>query len=287
MLIKLYKYDMKSIIRQILPIWMLAPVLSVFFALSIRTSNKEFIDSENGIAEYFLGDAIIPIILGFVLFGVFIAIIVLTILFIVQRFWKGLLGDEGYLMFTLPVKPRDLIISKTLSSLTITALSLLDAFISFTCIVAVFEGGFVYLKEFFSLMFEDMRELLKGLFIPFMILLALSFIAGIIENIYRIYVSMAIGQLFINHRIAASVIAYMIIGVILNIISTLLFSVISLLGVSGFINEVNRFNLVFNLIPEPGVIFAGLIISLICSVIVIIAFHVATGMIFKKKLNLL
>lgn len=41
-----------------------------------------------------------------------VALFVLTMIVIIQRFYKGLLCDEGYLMFTLPVKPWQLIATK-------------------------------------------------------------------------------------------------------------------------------------------------------------------------------
>ena len=40
------------------------------------------------------------------------AIFVMTLIITIQRFYKNLLGDEGYLMFTLPVKPWQHIVSK-------------------------------------------------------------------------------------------------------------------------------------------------------------------------------
>ena len=40
-----------------------------------------------------------------VYFALIVATIAMTFVIIIQRFYKNLLGDEGYLMFTLPVKP--------------------------------------------------------------------------------------------------------------------------------------------------------------------------------------
>ena len=41
----------------------------------------------------------------------------------IQRFYKGLLGQEGYLMFTLPVKNWQLVFSKALVSFFIGMVS--------------------------------------------------------------------------------------------------------------------------------------------------------------------
>ena len=52
-----------------------------------------------------------------------IAVVVLAIVFIIQRFYNGLLKDEGYLMFTLPVKTWQLIKAKGLTALIVTVIS--------------------------------------------------------------------------------------------------------------------------------------------------------------------
>ena len=50
------------------------------------------------------------IIYGFLFFG----IMVVSLVVVIQRFYKSLLGDEGYLMFTLPVETWKLVMSKLL-----------------------------------------------------------------------------------------------------------------------------------------------------------------------------
>lgn len=55
-------------------------------------------------------------LMALVYMGTILAIIVLTIQQIIERFTGNLLGREGYLMHTLPVTPAQLILSKLLSS---------------------------------------------------------------------------------------------------------------------------------------------------------------------------
>lgn len=274
MIFKLYKYDMKSIIRQILPAWIIAPIISVAFGFASVSAGMEYVD-EN--AEYFIGDSIVPMILGFALFGVFVAIAVITLLFIIQRFWKGLLGDEGYLMLTLPVKSRDHIIAKLLSSLTVFALSALDAFISIICLVAVFEGGI-------SALFDAIRNILEEVqwnrvnLAPYLIVFILMILAGIITSIYQIYVSMAIGQMVGKYRIAASVVAYFVISMIMNVISSICFLAIGVRYAAG---------LAYEMIVNPNSVMSTMIITLISSIIFIVVFHIITEIILNKKLNLI
>ena len=55
--------------------------------------------------------------LMFAYFAIGVAIGVVCIVTIIQRFTKNLLGREGYLMHTLPVHPEQLVASKLISSM--------------------------------------------------------------------------------------------------------------------------------------------------------------------------
>ena len=74
------------------------------------------------------------------LIGIFVATMLITI----QRFYKSLLGDEGYLMFTLPVRPWQLITSKLIVSALWSIVS---------CVVAV--GSIMVM----AIGLDDLRDL--------------------------------------------------------------------------------------------------------------------------------
>ena len=105
MLGKLMQYEIKSCGRIFFPFYIMGLIFSLIAALFINFDNYEHNFSVLYIVGIFAGLAL------------FIAAIVLTILLIVQRFNKGLLEDEGYLMFTLPVSQKTLVLSKFLTSL--------------------------------------------------------------------------------------------------------------------------------------------------------------------------
>ena len=51
----------------------------------------------------------LPTVIFMILYvGLIIAVMVVAVALIIMRFYHGLLKDEGYLMFTLPVKPWQL-----------------------------------------------------------------------------------------------------------------------------------------------------------------------------------
>ena len=58
------------------------------------------------------------------------SVMMLTAFLVIQRFYRTVYGDEGYLTHTLPVKSRDIIISKTVSAFLWIVLSAVVAFAS-------------------------------------------------------------------------------------------------------------------------------------------------------------
>ena len=100
MLGKLMKYDLRSCLRKF---WMLWAGLAALAVLNGYTINHVLDNSRfDGLLAFLFG--VLPLILFFVL-GIATAILILV--FICDRFYKGLLGDEGYLAFTLPVSSAE------------------------------------------------------------------------------------------------------------------------------------------------------------------------------------
>ena len=86
------KYDLRSCLRKF---WMLWSGLAALAVLNGYTINHVLDNSRfEGFLAFLFG--VLPLILFFVL-GIATAILILV--FICDRFYKGLLGDEGYLAF--------------------------------------------------------------------------------------------------------------------------------------------------------------------------------------------
>lgn len=119
MLGKLMKYEMQAMGRAFLPLYgallAIALINRVLSALNLS----------------------LPLAIGGTLYGLLIgAICVLTLVLTLQRFRKNLLGDEGYLMFTLPVSVDSLIMSKLLAAFIWSMLSMVVLGISVLVISA-------------------------------------------------------------------------------------------------------------------------------------------------------
>ena len=106
MLKQLLKYEFKATGRVYGGLYLALAVLSVLLGVSFR---GETIHLENA------GQVTLLLILAYVL--VLVAIAVLCIVTMIQRFYQNLLGREGYLMHTLPVTESQLILSKLLSTM--------------------------------------------------------------------------------------------------------------------------------------------------------------------------
>ena len=112
MLGKLIKHEFKATAKLLLPL--LAAVLAlmggfqvIFLVVKLLTGRN---DSHPLVAVLF---ALFAVLAAFALLAMLAVIVIVA----VQRFYKNLLGDEGYLMFTLPATPGQQIFSKLLVSL--------------------------------------------------------------------------------------------------------------------------------------------------------------------------
>ena len=125
MLGKLIKYEFKATGRTFLPLYG-AILLVALIQRFLGRNNKGVFEELNTLGNF----------TNLALVGLFIALVVITLIVTIQRFQKNLLSDEGYLMFTLPVKIRSLIITKMLVAVTWVILSGIVGVITFIVLTA-------------------------------------------------------------------------------------------------------------------------------------------------------
>ena len=107
MLGKLLKYDFRSMWKQFSVIWPAALILAFLNRFTMFG-----MDNPGGSA---FGEWMGVISMG--LFGgVCFTMVILSAVFVLTRFYKGLLGDEGYIMFTLPASVHQHVWSKLIVS---------------------------------------------------------------------------------------------------------------------------------------------------------------------------
>ena len=113
---KLFKHDLKSVIRFIVPILLVLVALTLVGAIDaialgrVATSMSEdasFLDIMLVMMTYFL------LLLVIIAIGAIASVVQILVL---VNYYKSTVSDEAYLTFPLPVKPRDILISKLLNS---------------------------------------------------------------------------------------------------------------------------------------------------------------------------
>jgi hypothetical protein len=260
MLNKLMKYELRANTKLLIPLY------SILFIIAI-VSRIFYTFKDYG----YLVDTFIQFF-AFIQVTFIFVIMIITVLYMIIRFYKNLLTDEGYLMFTLPVKTHHIITSKLLTTLFWILVSIIVALISLVIPFGTPETFLTvtqHLKEAIQAANTELGGNFALLAFEFIIIMLL----GMIGNILIIYVSIAIGQLFSKYRIIASFGAYMVIYTVLQFLMIIPLAVFGVMF-RGWTPQVSDI---------PQVIFTAVIVilSIGCA-----GFYYATHYIFKRKLNL-
>lgn len=138
---------------------------------------------------------------------ILVGMFVITISTILKRFYKNLLTEEGYLMFTLPTQPWKLITSKLLVAILWIAASSIAAYISIFIIVLE-RGSIRALAAAIRHVALSLYSFLGPSIFLFIIEILLGGFMGLATLILLVYASIALGHLCNRHRILASVGAF-------------------------------------------------------------------------------
>jgi len=279
----LIKYEFRSGLRYIGIIWPALIVSAALLGIVFKVMNIVSPEDPQGIMNIIqlIFDLVFPLLYA----AIFIAMIVITIFIVILRFYKGLLGDEGYLMHTLPVKPWQLITSKGIVACAVVMISIICAVLSVLILVGIddISGLVTGAKEFFAVLGEEPRLILV---IIEVIILA---IFGTMASIYHIYAAMAIGQLTGKHRLLASLGAYIAINIALTVLATVIIVIGDRLCLDVWISEW-LWSIEASAVMNNDwfiMVQAGLGAAFAVVIVQLAAFHVITERILSKKLNLI
>ncbi|OOM79387.1 ABC transporter permease [Clostridium sp. BL-8] len=264
MLGKLMKYEIKATGRTLIPLYVVLLAFAIINKVFIGTGFAHKVPGLGGIAF------VLTILgYGFTMAAVFIV----TYFVIIQRFYRNLLGDEGYLMNTLPVTT----ITNVTSKLSIAAFwNIISGFVAIlSIIIMAFKP--IDFSRFFGEFFRDLAQLYNqfGMQIYLIIFeVILVTLIALIRFISMIYASISIGHLFNKHRILSSFGAF----IVLNLVTTAIASAIGI-GVSNL----NFRNLhIESLWP----IHLIMVLVFVFNLIFFIAYFIVINYILKNKLNL-
>lgn len=271
MLRKLLKHEFRATGRIMLPMYLILLVT----ALGSNLVTRGMLETPYRILDI-LGGLIIAAF-AFAICGVLLMSFVLMI----QRFYKNLLQDEGYLMFTLPVSVHQHIWSKVIVS-AVWFIATVLAVIAAGLIVA-FQGGFLReLLDFLRYFFEGLEKLkineaLNGTvyLVEFAVLMFLSLAAFSLQ----FYAALAAGHSRANHKMLWSVVWFFGFQFALQFVGSLL-----MMGLDGM--NFFRFFDCFNGLTPAAAIHVGLLLAIVCAVIYSAIFYAVTTFFLKKHLNL-
>lgn len=268
---KLLKYDFRSMFKQFAFIWPAALALAVVNHFTMNAMTTVSGDGTFGTSTVGTTTAGIAML---IYVAILMAMFIVALVFTIQRFYKGLLGDEGYLMHTLPVRPWQLIGSKLLCAVVTTFLSVIVAILS---ILVILPWG----REDFQELFRGLRYIFShwniqathGVIgvLEFCLMMLCSFATGFLQ----LYLAMSIGHLFNKNRVAFSVIAF----IAVNAVMTTLLNAIGPVLEPILNSMVGNWNTAASFHSTVWIVIAGELV--LCAV-----YFAGTEFILRKKLNL-
>lgn len=210
------------------------------------------------------------------------AVLVVTFLMIIQRFYKNLLQNEGYLMNMLPVKSWQHITAKLVAAvvwtLASTAVVILSILILSTLALSVQELTWDMFRMFFSELNQAFKVIgVKGAYI--FIMTIITMLLSVAASVLHLYAAMAIGQTQNRYKIISSFAVYIGISIVFQLVSTLI------LYVSGYyISDGGMLSITNSMVG--GLVSAGITVTAVYTFAKCAILFFTTNYFLKNKLNL-
>lgn len=267
---RLMKYELRSMSKLFIPIWLGVLALSIVNRFSVWSGHFE-----NEILS-----TLQNLVLAVYIFAI-IGVAIFALIYVILRFYQGLLKDEGYLTFTLPLKIDTILWGKALSALLIVLIS------GVVCVASIFivvvrdvpwnEVGRIWQTISHELGGPGSLTLCCFLFL-------IAVLAGIVTSVMQLYLAMGLGQLSQKHKVGASVLSYVGINMAWStIVSVLMTPTVMELAMGGENSAIVRF--INSLKPMEAVwcVFGAAMVQYL--VLTTVSYFI-TRYLFTKKLNL-
>ena len=283
MLGKLIKYEIKSIYKYFLVLY--AVIIGAFTSYGTISASSGLL-SKLGFSSFIL-----------CIFAM-MALGVLLLIFTITRFNTSLLGDEGYLMFTVPTSTHNIIWSKAIAILIFDVLSVL--------IVCLVMGGYIFFVSDlnFANLDKELVEVLKLVFSKpgtylIIFLSIIDMFITFISSIMIIYAALSFGQMptFKKHKNLSAIGFFVGFSIISEYVTTRLgFDRIEHLldsygaeysRVVGNVDASNIMQIMSSKIDISLHYFSGvMLIMLLMSLVEVVILYAITYHILNKRLNL-
>ena len=206
-------------------------------------------------------------------------------IYIAIRFYRNLYTDEGYLMHTLPVTPRQLILAKLLvAALWVFVLSMLALWA--ICCILLFGLPAMALVDM-PVLISSLMEYFPQIFgmgpVAFLLFYVVLSLVSAFSSVLIAYAAVSLGQLFTKHKVMASVLCYIGFTMLIQTISTLLMtpSLTRLVLSQDIVNTASGIPADFGAYMRE-ILLISMAGSAICAVIS----YILTEYIMRRQLNL-
>ena len=267
MLGKLMKYEFRATAIYFLPIYVVLVLVSGLRYVVSLISQK-FSNGFSAFSGFSLSAIYLLLALG---------LAITTFIVIIIRFYKNLLGTEGYLMFTLSVSVEQNILAKLIPSVV---------WFFGSCVL-----GMLTIAPAMGLRFNDNPfTMFTGIRlgdVPEILLAVLMVIGSIAGTFLFYYLCMCIGQMFNSHRFLASAGAYIVIQTVLQILGiAFIWICASSFSSQAFVAWLSNAFASLDNIPSGSLIYLFLIAANILSYGIAAALFFIDSAILRKRLNL-
>ena len=269
MLRKLIKHEFRATARIMGPLYLVLLVT----ALGANFSSRGILETPYAVLNILGGLLVTAFVVAI------LAVCAMSIYLMVQRFYKNLLRDEGYLMFTLPVSVHQQVWSKLIVSsvwFIATGVVVMLSFMMMAMNVG-FVKGFVHALQ---VLFQQITAYYAINGTVFLLELLVLIFACCVAFCLQFYAALAIGHGFTNHKMAWSVVFFFVLQFASQIVGSLLLMSLDNPVLQGLMGHLD-----FQ-VSGMAAVHTGMMILIAAAVVYSAVFYVITTYFLKNRLNL-
>ena len=222
MLGRLLKYELKATSKVLVPIYIAFIAITIISRVSIDLQVDE-----GSLWSFINGMGLFVFIISA------ITMFVATAIVIIWRFYRNTSSDEGYLLFTLPVKVDYIIISEFLCALIWGFL--MSVFAVLGIFLMIFnrnvDDNIINFSYFGNILSSLTADGIKAIFYLFLDILISTF-----QEIMSIYCAISLASLFNKHRLIFSATFYIGLLIVVNAFAILIMNIVEKIFPSGVYN---------------------------------------------------
>ena len=269
MLRKLLKHEFRATGRIMLPLYLIL----LATAIGANFSTRGLLETDYQVLDLLGGLLVVAFAVAI------IAVCVMSMVVMVQRFYKNLLQDEGYVMMTLPVSVHQQVWSKLIVSAVWFALTIV-----MVCLAGLIMAFDIDILEGFGQVFREIFRHVTAYYALNGTAIAAEFLVmcfvGCCAMCLQFYAALAIGHSRPNHKMAWSVLWFFLMQFVMQFLGGM---GIMLLDESWFHHLLLGWT---DNISGMASVHLGMVTVILGEVIYGAVFYILTTWFLKKRLNL-